>query len=991
MSPTRASSFSAPLLALLSLLPVATTACGSSSPPAYSADDAATSDAGATGVADANGADATNDAGGTPADGGATTSEDATAPDATGGGDAGPADASLAGDTGADGSPLGANDAGADASSPDASGGGGADSGSVTAIYAAPSGTGGSCTFAAPCSLIGAQAAVRAQVATMANDIVVSLRGGTYRLATALTFLPGDSGQNGHTVRYEAYAGEVPVLSGAAQVTGFSQYDATKNIWRAPIPAAAAGASGRQLFVNGVRAVRARSAGSPSGVATTATGFTTTDATYASFANASRIEVVQDNDWKHMRCPLQSVGSVSGGSSLTVLPSCWAGNNTNVPNVSFPLNGGGLPAMSGISWVENAYELLTQAGQFYVDTAGGYVDYIPRTGEDLSTADVELPFLETLVSLAGTPGHLAPQNDDDPAITYAGAWGAYSSRGYGDLDDDVHAATATTASATIAFTGSGLSILGETNTDEGAFSVYVDGVQDTTQGYSQAASSRLSQQVIYSVLGLSSAAHTVKVVNASGTQFTVIDGFVVVPTAIAPIHDIAFAGITFAYATWNLPSTTGYIDNQAGVLWSTSGPKPTAIRIPAAVQVHRGVNVAFTGSTFTHLGGTAVDLADGTQGSSVTGCTIADVSGGGVSIGEVDDYFQTQPLLMTSSDTISDDAIANVGADYHDAVGIWGGYTRSATIAHNDIGHTPYSGMSLGWGWGWASPCSMQSAQGLASCRMGTIYAGGNQILANYIHDVMGYLHDGGPIYTNGGQGDGNGSATSVLANNFVTAGNGTNNMLYQDEGSSYWDTHDNVTSLGGSDWIGMWTPTIHDITVGPVNYTDNASTLNNGTNITFTAPTLVSGGNWPTAAVAIMTAAGLEPAYRAAATGATRDDDDQSLTFAGSWTAQGFRGLGDYDDNVHYTSTNGDAVTFTFTGTSVAFIGEKNSDQGEVAWSLDGNAEGQVDTSVPSGTPRLSQQVLFSSAVLASGTHVVQVTKSSGSYMTVDAFFVTP
>lgn len=206
-----------------------------------------------------------------------------------------------------------------------------------------------------------------------------------------------------------------------------------------------------------------------------------------------------------------------------------------------------------------------------------------------------------------------------------------------------------------------------------------------------------------------------------------------------------------------------------------------------------------------------------------------------------------------------------------------------------------------------------------------------------------------------------------MLANNFVTAGNDTNNMRYQDEGSSYWDTHDNVTSLGGSDWIGMWTPTNNNITVGPVNYTDNGSTLNNGTNITFTAPTVVTGGNWPAGVSSLMTGAGLEPAYRTAAT--VLDDDDQSLSYEGSWTAQGFRGFGDYEDNVHYTLTDGDSVSLSFTGTGVSFVGELSSDQGNVEWSIDGEPEVVADTSVAAGSPREVQQVIFSSAALAAGS----------------------
>ena len=218
-----------------------------------------------------------------------------------------------------------------------------------------------------------------------------------------------------------------------------------------------------------------------------------------------------------MRCPLGGItGLGNAGASFEVLPSCWAGNNANVPNVGFPFNGSGLPTMSGISWVENAYELLTQPGQFYLDGTAGSLYYMPRSGEDLATADVELPVLETLVSLSGTPGHLAPQNDTDPAVTYTGTWAYDSSRGFGDLDDDVHATTQSGASTKFAFTGTGIQILGETNSDEGAFQVYVDGHLEAAP-LTQAGASRLAQQVNYSVLGLTSGPHTLEVVNSATT------------------------------------------------------------------------------------------------------------------------------------------------------------------------------------------------------------------------------------------------------------------------------------------------------------------------------------------------------------------------------------------------------------------------------------------------------------------------------------------
>ena len=371
------------------------------------------------------------------------------------------------------------------------------------ALYAAPNGTGTSCSLAAPCALVDAVTAARARTAGMTSDLIVSLRGGTYRLTATLAFGEQDSGRNGHRVLYQAYPGEAPVLSGAVQITGFSPYDQAKGIWRAPLPATLpAGTRGRQLFVNGIRATRARTVGPPSTASTTATGFATADATFASFANPAALEVVQDNDWKHMRCPLQAALPLAGGgTSMTVLPSCWAGNNTNVPNVAFPFNGNGLPAMSGISWVENAYELLTQPGMFYFDAGAGFVYYLPRAFEDVGAADVELPVLETLVSLSGTPGHLAPRNDGDGAIAYAGSWQHYTARALGDLDDDVHATGTSGDSATFSFTGTGLQVLGETNVDEGAYQVYVDGTPDTTRAWTQSSGARAAQQVIYARFG----------------------------------------------------------------------------------------------------------------------------------------------------------------------------------------------------------------------------------------------------------------------------------------------------------------------------------------------------------------------------------------------------------------------------------------------------------------------------------------------------------
>jgi hypothetical protein len=850
-------------------------------------------------------------------------------------------------------------------------------------LYVSPGGTGTACGVASPCGLADAKVRVEQLNHDMTADIYVDLAGGTYRVPDGFTLGPADSGSNGYDVVWQALPGRSPVISGADRITGFTQYDRDLDIWRAPVSAAEAAAGGQQLFVDGQRAQLARSAGAPPGVQVTATGFSTTDAAYASFTNQSQIQVVDNSDWKHESCPVQSITAApGGGSDINILASCWKANNLDVPNLGFPFNGSGLPAMSGISWVEDAYQLLTQPGQFYLDKTGRYLYYIPQPGQDMATADVELPVSQSLLTVAGTPGHLAPVNQSAPGASYSGdGWQLSTDRNLGDLDNELEYTTDNGDSVSYTFTGTGLEVLGETYDDEGSFDVYVDGKQDTSQNFTEntSGSTRLAQQVVYSVQGLPQATHTVEIVKTGGTYLT-INGFEVIPSAIDPVRDITFRNIGFEYTTWNLPATTGYIDNQAGVLWDTSGATPSPAIVPAAVTVSRADGITFQNDVLKDLGATGIDLADGTQDSTITGSVITDTSGGGVSAGEVDDYFQNDPALMTTGDTISDDWISYVGQDYSDTVGIWAGYTRDLTITHNDIGHTPYSGMSIGWGWGYSSPCSMQAAEGLSMCEHGTNYAGGNVVTDNYVHDVMNTLYDGGPIYTNGGQGEAGAGVDSTLAGNYVSIGNHDDNMLYQDEGSSYWHTYDNVVNYAASgNWIGMWTPTINNITVGPDNYSSTTSVLNNGTDIGYTAPTIVTGGAWPAAAQAIMNAAGPQPRPAPAVYG----DDSQALSYTGDWTAQGTPS--DQGDT-HVTTDQGAAVTLHFTGHSIAFVTDSGPANGDAQITIDGKSYGLADTYSAFPDP---DQTVFTDASLPPGPHTITVTDPDTEQLTVGSFQV--
>ncbi len=238
-------------------------------------------------------------------------------------------------------------------------------------------------------TLTQAQRAVRGSNANMKGDIVVCLRGGTYTLTRTLTFTSADSGTNGHQVIYRAYAGEMPIISGGKTVTGWTLHDAKRNIWQATV---AATDNFRQIYVNGIKAVRAHDSGKL-GLKLTDTGFHTTDQRLQSFGNITDMEVVaQSRPWTQQRFPVAGIS----GSDIRIKEPCWSQITHDHNYYSKPRADMDSPRL------ENAYEFLRSPGCWYLDRTTHTLFYIPRDGENMATATVEVPVLEQLVLMAGS-------------------------------------------------------------------------------------------------------------------------------------------------------------------------------------------------------------------------------------------------------------------------------------------------------------------------------------------------------------------------------------------------------------------------------------------------------------------------------------------------------------------------------------------------------------------------------------------------------------
>lgn len=301
-------------------------------------------------------------------------------------------------------------------STPDVAG-----SASTTELYAAPDGSGDECSRAQPCALGTAQEQVRAATDDMDGDIVVNLLGGEYRRDApwTLSSTDGDSGTGKHHVVYQAaeYGTESqhrPVISGGRYVTGWDVADADRNVWRAP----ADGLRTRQLYVDGRRAVRARQdAPIPGDVTTTDEGYVTTDSSMRSWRNPGQIEMAWLNgansggfQWAEPRCKVDDIVATGDTTKIVMAQPCYQ-RTTELR---------GERGITQPTSIENAYELLDEPGEWYVDEAADFLYYMPREGEEMAAADVVAPVLESLLKASGT-ANKPLRNVEFKGITFAEA------------------------------------------------------------------------------------------------------------------------------------------------------------------------------------------------------------------------------------------------------------------------------------------------------------------------------------------------------------------------------------------------------------------------------------------------------------------------------------------------------------------------------------------------------------------------------------------
>jgi hypothetical protein len=84
-----------------------------------------------------------------------------------------------------------------------------------------------------------------------------------------------------------------------------------------------------------------------------------------------------------------------------------------------------------------------------------------------------------------------------------------------------------------------------------------------------------------------------------------------------------------------------------------------------------------------------------------------------------------------------------------------------------------------------------------------------------------------------------------------------------------------------------------------------------------------------------------------------TLNDDAPGIMYTGNWNKSTNRGLGDYMDDVHWSETGHDYFAYTFAGTGIEVVSEKDPSQGDMDIYVDGVYKQTISTYNPTQLPQ--------------------------------------
>lgn len=246
-----------------------------------------------------------------------------------------------------------------------------------------------------------------------AKDITIRLAEGTYSLNQPIVVRPEDNGTR-------IVADGNVTISGGVRITNWHKQG---NMYVADVP----DFNGRplefrQMWVNGKKAIRARDVEDFSDMFRIRSLDKAKETIYVpakavkKIVNAKYAEMVLHEMWCVANLRIKSV-KIAGDSAAVTFHQPESHIHFMHPWPSPMVTSDG---HNSAFYLTNAKELLDSEGEWYLDAKASKLYYIPRKGENMNTAEVIVPAVETLLKVEGTPDN--PVKD----VTFEGITFSYA-------------------------------------------------------------------------------------------------------------------------------------------------------------------------------------------------------------------------------------------------------------------------------------------------------------------------------------------------------------------------------------------------------------------------------------------------------------------------------------------------------------------------------------------------------------------------------------
>lgn len=253
------------------------------------------------------------------------------------------------------------------------------------------------------------QEARRERLLNGESEITIRLTEGTYRLNQPIYVRPEDNGT--------AIVGEGNVvISGGVRISGWKKQG---RLWVADIPQHnGRPVEFRQMWVNGHKAVRARDVSDFEQMHRIKSMDKQNEVLYVpagavrKIVNATDAEMVIHEMWCVANLRIREVKMMGGDSAAVYFHQPESHIHFMHPWPSPMVTADG--QHNSAFYITGSRALLDSEGEWWLDRKAGKVYYMPRDGEQMQTAEVVVPALETLLRVEGTPERMAT------GITFSG-------------------------------------------------------------------------------------------------------------------------------------------------------------------------------------------------------------------------------------------------------------------------------------------------------------------------------------------------------------------------------------------------------------------------------------------------------------------------------------------------------------------------------------------------------------------------------------------